>query len=42
VDLRLDELEPFMAVMKPQGLYICLDAAESDQPAILKRLEKWK
>jgi len=42
VDLMLEELESFMAVMKPQGLYLCLAAEESDQPAILKRLEKWK
>jgi len=42
VDLMLDELAPFMEVMKPQGLYLCLAAAELDQPAILKRLEKWK
>ena len=42
VDLSLAELEPFMAVMKPQGLYLCLEAAESEQPEILKRLEKWK
>ena len=41
VDLMLDELEPFMAAMKPQGLYLCLAAAEADQPAILKRLMKW-
>ena len=31
VDLSLAELEPFMAVMKPQGLYLCLEAAESEQ-----------
>lgn len=28
--------------MKPQGLYLCLEAAESEQPEILKRMEKWK
>lgn len=41
VDLQLDELEPFIAAMKPEGLYLCLAAAEKDQPEILKRLTKW-
>lgn len=41
VDLQLDELEPFMAAMKPQGLFLCLAAEESSQPDILKRLMKW-
>jgi hypothetical protein len=41
VDLQLDELEPFIAATKPEGLYLCLAAPESLQPAILKRLEKW-
>lgn len=41
VDLQLEELEPFIAAMKPDGLYLCLAAEEQDQPAILKRLEKW-
>ena len=42
VDLQLDELEPFMAAMDPQGLYLCVPADESIQPEILKRLEKWR
>jgi tetratricopeptide (TPR) repeat protein len=41
VDLQLAELEPFIAEMDPQGLYLCLAAPEKDQPDILKRLEKW-
>jgi hypothetical protein len=41
LDLQLDELEPFIAAMKPDGLYLCLAADERDQPDILKRLEKW-
>ena len=32
---------PFMAAMKPDGLYLCIPAEESIQPDILKRLEKW-
>ncbi len=41
VDLQLDELEPFIAAMKPDGLYLCIAAEEAVQPDILKRLEKW-
>lgn len=41
VDLQLDELEPFIAAMQPEGLYLCLAAPEQAQPEILKRLEKW-
>jgi len=41
VDLQLDELEPFITAMKPDGLYLCIAAEEKLQPDILKRLEKW-
>ena len=41
VDLQLGELEPFIANMAPQGLYLCIAAPESIQPDILKRLERW-
>lgn len=41
IDLLLDELEPFIAAMKPDGLYLCIAADEKDQPDILRRLEKW-
>ena len=41
VDLELSELEPFIAAIKPDGLYLCIPAEERDQPDILKRLEKW-
>jgi hypothetical protein len=41
VDLQLSELEPFIAAMKPDGLFLCLAAEEQDQPEILRRLEKW-
>jgi len=40
-DLQLDELDQFIGAMKPDGLYLCIPAEEQDQPAILKRLEKW-
>lgn len=42
VDLQLEELEPLIAATEPEGLYLCLTAAESIQPDILKRLERWK
>jgi hypothetical protein len=41
VDLQMDEVEPFIAAAKPQGLYLCIAAPEEVQPAILRRLEKW-
>jgi len=41
VDLQLSELEPFIAAMKPDGLYLCIAADEKIQPDILKRLTKW-
>jgi hypothetical protein len=41
VDLQLHELEPIIAATRPEGLYLCIPAAENDQPDILKRLEKW-
>jgi hypothetical protein len=43
VYLELAELEDFIAVMDPKGIY--LGIAESDidiQKQVLKRLEKWK
>ena len=42
VDFQLDELEPLIAAMEPEGLYLCLAAAEELQPDVLKRLEKWR
>jgi hypothetical protein len=41
VDLQLDELEPFIAEIEPDGLFICVPADEKDQPEIIKRLERW-
>jgi hypothetical protein len=41
VDLQLSELEPFIAAMKPDGLYLCIAAEEKIQPDILKRLKEW-
>jgi hypothetical protein len=43
VDLQKDEFEPFMAHMRPAGLFlwICTESEEEER-AILKRLEKWR
>jgi hypothetical protein len=41
VDLQVDELEPFIPAMKPDGLYLCIAAEENIQPQILRRLQKW-
>jgi len=41
VDLRLHELEPFIAATEPEGLYLCISAPESIQPDVLRRLETW-
>jgi hypothetical protein len=41
VDLRLNELEPFIAAMQPDGLFLCLAAGQEIQPDVLQRLTKW-
>jgi len=41
VALEVEELEPFIAAMEPDGLYFCIAAPEAIQPDILKRLERW-
>jgi hypothetical protein len=41
VDLQVDELEPFIAATRPEGLYLCMNAEEKIQGDILKRLERW-
>lgn len=43
VDLTVDELEPFMDAMRPEGIYLCIDESNPEtQKAILARLLKWK
>jgi hypothetical protein len=41
VDLQLCELEPFIAAIEPDGLFLCIAAEDRDQPDIIKRLERW-
>ena len=43
VDLKVEELEPFMDAVSPEGIYLCIASDdEEEQQAILKRLLKWK
>ena len=41
IDLQLDELEPFMAEVPPEGIFLCIPAEDNVQDDILKRLLKW-
>ncbi len=42
IDLQLEELEPFMEAMRPEGILLCVAADTVLQPDILRRLAKWK
>ena len=42
VDLFPNELEDFIKSTSPKGVYLWIAATPEEQPAILKRLEKWK
>lgn len=42
VDLKPHELEPFMAQISPEGIFLCIAAEENDQDAIVQRLLSWK
>jgi hypothetical protein len=42
VDLQLSELEPFLAQVEPEGIYLCVGTESEEQElAILKRLMRW-
>jgi hypothetical protein len=42
IDITLDELEPFIAEVSPQGLYLCIATNDTEEEkAVIKRLEKW-
>ncbi len=42
VDLRHDELEPFIEQMRPEGLFLWIATeSEEEELAIIKRLERW-
>lgn len=42
VDLKVPELEPFMKVVNPKGILLCINADPDIQPGIIKKIEKWK
>jgi len=42
VDLKTQELEPFMSQVEPEGLFLCISAEEHEQDALLRRLMKWR
>jgi hypothetical protein len=42
VDLRLAELEAFIGQMRPEGVFLCLEVDQGQEPEILKRLERWR
>jgi hypothetical protein len=42
VDIKRDEVEAFLAVMRPHGLFLWIETDDAEQElAILKRIEKW-
>jgi hypothetical protein len=41
VDLQPSELDDFMAVTRPEGIFLCLAAAEENQPALLEKIKRW-
>ena len=43
VDLALNELEPFMGEVSPEGIYLCVPTeTQEEEEAILRRLTRWK
>jgi hypothetical protein len=43
VGLTLNELEPFLEAVRPEGILLCLDEPEREtQQAVINRLLKWK
>lgn len=41
VDLKLDELEPLMAALRPEGLFLFIPAADAEQEDVLRRITRW-
>ena len=42
VDIKPNELEPFMAQVAPNGIFLCISAEEGIQEPILKKILKWR
>jgi hypothetical protein len=42
VDLQLDELDPFMDAIRPEGVFICVSTeSEEQEHDVLRELNKW-
>ena len=41
VDLQMNELEPFLSEVSPEGIFIWVAADEGIQPDIIRRISKW-
>jgi hypothetical protein len=41
VDLKLGELDEFMAQLRPEGLFLFIPADDDEQTAVIRRLETW-
>jgi hypothetical protein len=42
IDLKLDELAPFMEQIRPEGVFLCIPAEGPIQDDILARMARWK
>lgn len=42
IDLKQDELEPFISEISPKGIFLCIPAEDNVQEDILQRLLRWK
>lgn len=41
IDLQVQELDDFMAAMRPEGIFLSLAVEPELQPDVLKRIAKW-
>jgi hypothetical protein len=41
VDLPLDELEPFIERMRPEGLFLCIGVEPGQELDIIRRVLRW-
>jgi hypothetical protein len=43
VDLKPQELDPFMREVRPKGIYLCIGtSSEEEELAIIRKLERWR
>ena len=41
LDLPLEELEPFIECMRPEGLFLCVGVDPGQEPAVIERVLRW-